>query len=171
MSWFQVGIGGWSYQILPECFQTLHRPSSGFAGMCKECCFLNDCCLTTHYIWWCNGYCRRIWTQRHDFKSWARLIAFHIALVPLGKVWIQLFSLQLWVNSRTDWVLQPCLGKGKLWIQTCWTPLKNWPYFTSCSSGGVSKYIYIYIYTHTHTYIHTHRHHIKEKPLKLFFFW
>ena len=25
----------------------------------------------------------------------------------LGKVWIQLFSLQLWVNSRTDWVLQP----------------------------------------------------------------
>ena len=30
------------------------------------------------------------------------LIAFHIALIPLGKVWIQLFSLQLWVNSRTD---------------------------------------------------------------------
>ena len=30
------------------------------------------------------------------------LIAFHIALIPLGKVWIQLFSLQLWVNSRAD---------------------------------------------------------------------
>ena len=41
------------------------------------------------------------------FKSWTRLIAFHIALIPLGKVWIQLFSLQLWVNCRTDWVLQP----------------------------------------------------------------
>ena len=26
-------------------------------------------------------------------------IAFHMALIPLGKVWIQLFSLQLWVNS------------------------------------------------------------------------
>ena len=39
------------------------------------------------------------------FKSWTSLIAFHIALIPLGKVWIQLFSLQLWVNSRTDWVL------------------------------------------------------------------
>ena len=25
--------------------------------------------------------------------------AFHIALIPLGKVWIQLFSLQLWVNK------------------------------------------------------------------------
>ena len=51
---------------------------------------------------WCNCYHRRKWTRRHEFKSWTRLIAFHIALIPLGKVWIQLFSLQLWVNSRTD---------------------------------------------------------------------
>ena len=51
---------------------------------------------------WCNGYRRRKWTRRHEFKSWMRLIAFHIALIPLGKVWIQLFSLQLWINSRTD---------------------------------------------------------------------
>ena len=29
-------------------------------------------------------------------------IAFHIALIPLGKLWIQLFSLQLWVNCRAD---------------------------------------------------------------------
>ena len=54
---------------------------------------------------WCNGYRRRKWTRRHEFKSWTRMIAFHVALIPLGKVWIQLFSLQLWVNSRTDWVL------------------------------------------------------------------
>ena len=45
---------------------------------------------------WCNGYRRRKWTRQHEFKSWTRLIAFHIALIPLGKVWIQLFSLQLW---------------------------------------------------------------------------
>ena len=51
---------------------------------------------------WCNGYRRRKWTRRHEFKFWTRLIAFHIALIPLGKVWIQLFSLQLWVNCRTD---------------------------------------------------------------------
>ena len=51
---------------------------------------------------WCNGCRRRNWTRRHEFKSWTRLIAFHIALIPLGKVWIQLFSLQLWVNSRAD---------------------------------------------------------------------
>ena len=59
---------------------------------------------------WCNGYCRRKWTRQHEFKSWTRLIAFHIAQIPLGKVWIQLFSLQLWVNSWTDWVLQPWWG-------------------------------------------------------------
>ena len=51
---------------------------------------------------WCNGYRRRKWTRRYEFKFRTRLIAFHIALIPLGKVWIQLFSLQLWVNSRTD---------------------------------------------------------------------
>ena len=51
---------------------------------------------------WCNGYPSRKWIQWHEFKSWTRLIAFHIELIPLGKVWIQLFSLQLWVNSRTD---------------------------------------------------------------------
>ena len=57
---------------------------------------------------WCNGYRHRKWTRRLEF--WTRLIAFHIAIIPLGKVWIQLFSLQLWVNSRTDWILQPWWG-------------------------------------------------------------
>ena len=52
-------------------------------------------------------FSHRKWTRQHEFKSWTRLIAFHIALIPLGKVWIQLFSLQLWVNSKTEWVLQP----------------------------------------------------------------
>ena len=71
---------------------------------------------------WCNCDRRWKWTRRHVFKSWTRLIAFHIALIPLGKVWIQLFSLQLWVNSRVDWVISvgeaTSLGEGKLWIQT-----------------------------------------------------
>ena len=35
---------------------------------------------------WCNGYRRRKWTRRHEFKSFTRLIAFHIALIPLVKV-------------------------------------------------------------------------------------
>ena len=55
---------------------------------------------------WCNGYRRRNWTRQHEFKSWTRLIVFHKALIPLGKVWIQLFSLQLWAN----WILQTWWG-------------------------------------------------------------
>ena len=44
------------------------------------------------FIWrclWCNGYRHRKWTRQLEFKSWTRMIAFHIALILLGKVWIQ----------------------------------------------------------------------------------
>ena len=41
----------------------------------------------------------------HDQKSWIRLFEFHIVQILMGKVWIQLLSLQLWVNSRVDWAL------------------------------------------------------------------
>ena len=58
--------------------------------------------VSTRRCPWCNCYRRRKRTRRHEFKSWTKLITFHIALIPLGKVWIQLFSLQLWVNSRAD---------------------------------------------------------------------
>ena len=51
---------------------------------------------------WCNGYRHTIWTRQYKFNSWTRLIVFHIALILLGKIWIQLFSLQQWVNSRAD---------------------------------------------------------------------
>ena len=59
---------------------------------------------------WYYGYRRWKWTRRYEFQSWTRLIAFHIALIHLGKVWFQLFFLQLCVNSRTDWLLQPWWG-------------------------------------------------------------
>ena len=42
--------------------------------------------ISLHVCPWCNGYRRRKCTKRHEFKSWTRLIAFHIALIPLGKV-------------------------------------------------------------------------------------
>ena len=63
----------------------------------------------------------------HIPVSW--LIAFHIALITLGKVWIELFSLQL--NSRADGFFSlgeaTSLGEGKLCV-------------ISCESGGVGKY-------------------------------
>ena len=43
---------------------------------------------------WCNGYRRRKWTWRPEFKPSMRLFAHHIAQILLEKEWIQLFSLQ-----------------------------------------------------------------------------
>ena len=65
---------------------------------------------TTIIFPWCNDYRRRKWTRRYEFKSWTRLIAFHIALIPLGKVWIQLFSLQTRFFSLGE---ATSLGEGK----------------------------------------------------------
>ena len=85
----------WSDQMVQEMLLGLEEPQP--SSKVRRCL-------------WCNGYRRRIWTRRHEFKSWTWLIAFHIALIPLGKVWIQIFSIQLWVNSRADYVLQPWWG-------------------------------------------------------------
>ena len=75
-----------------------------YVGYHKKCFDFdrNDEIIALKRCPWCSRYRRMKWTRRHELKSWTRLIAFHIALIPLGKVWIQLFSLQLWVNSRTD---------------------------------------------------------------------
>ena len=40
--------------------------------------------------------------RRPEFKSSTRLFVFYVVLEALGKVRIQLFSLQLGVNSRSD---------------------------------------------------------------------
>ena len=50
-----------------------------------------------HILWisrhsWFNGYHYWKWTWWHDFKSSMRLFVFHILLIALRKVWIQLFS-------------------------------------------------------------------------------
>ena len=37
------------------------------------------------------------------------------------------------------------IGEEKLWIQTCCTPLKNWPCSGSCLREGVGKYIYYFL--------------------------
>ena len=47
---------------------------------------------------WFNGYRRRMWTPRHEFKFWTILITFHIALIPLGK-------------GMNSIILPPALGK------------------------------------------------------------
>ena len=108
-------------QIISECSklaQKEYKTRHDWVGrvihweLCKEFKFDHTNKWYTHNPGkcpWCNGYRCRKWIQ-HEFKSWTRLNVFHIALIPLGKVWIQLLSLQLWINSRTDWVLQPWWG-------------------------------------------------------------
>ena len=44
--------------------------------------------------------CTCVNKRKNSGSRWT--LEIHIALILLGKVWIQLFFLQLWVNSRTD---------------------------------------------------------------------
>ena len=60
------------------------------------------------------------------FKSWKWLFTFHIALILSGKVWIQLFSLQLWESSRADWVLLPWLSNQSRRMKTLNSNLLNY---------------------------------------------
>ena len=41
-------------------------------------------------------------TDYYSSSYSSRAITFTFGQIPLGKVWTPLFSLQLWVNSRTD---------------------------------------------------------------------
>ena len=68
---------------------------------------------------------------------------FCIVLICLGKICIQLFSLQLWVNSRADWYsklgIATSLGENKIYIQT---PLKkiDLVLYPACD-GVLGKYL------------------------------
>ena len=55
--------------------------------------------------------------MRPEFKSWTKLFAFSIELIPLGKVYIQLFFLQLWQIGVFNFATVTSLGEGKLWFQ------------------------------------------------------
>ena len=90
-------------------------------------------------------------------------IAFHIVF---GKVWIQLFSLQLWFNSWPDWALSPWPSNQSrrkktefMCVKLHWrTDLGSHPahadYLVNIyihSRVCVCVYIYIYIYIYTHS--------------------
>ena len=88
---------------------------------------------------WCNGYRRRKWTRWHEFKSWPKLITFHIALIPLGKVWIQLLK---WRNSEKEVAPSPTfIEKGDFGSSSTMVAI-----FNSHTHTHTHTYIYIYIY-------------------------
>ena len=88
------------------------------------------------------------WGGGPDFNMISDPI-LHIALIPLEKVWIQLFSLQLWINSMTGWILKLWFGKPvKEKENSEFKPkfhLKNWPCVTSCLCRGVDEYIHHFV--------------------------
>ena len=47
------------------------------------------------------------WTRRTRFKTWTRLFAFVIVLIPLGKAWLPILSPQLLANYKADYTFQP----------------------------------------------------------------
>ena len=56
------------------------------------------------YTWlltyiWNNGYRCSKWSRWPEFYTWTWLFAYHIVLTSLGKLWIQQFSLWLYMNS------------------------------------------------------------------------
>ena len=59
---------------------------------------------------WSNSYRLRKLTREHEFKSWMRMFAFYLALITLGKICIQFFSLLLRINSTVDGDLLPLYG-------------------------------------------------------------
>ena len=75
-----------------------------------------------------------------------RMFPFHIALIPLGRVWLQLFSLKLWVNS-----MAVSLGEGQIWIWTCKISASKTDQVSY--SAHVEELVYIYIYIYIYIYL------------------
>ena len=65
---------------------TVHRDCPLKNGLSELACLRSKAYLlilpTTRRCPWCNAYHRRKWTWGYKFKSWTRLVAFHIAQYP-----------------------------------------------------------------------------------------
>ena len=71
-----------NWQCLSQNRKQLRKKSAvshTIDSYCFCCCM--DCKRILKRCPWRNGYRRRKWTRQHGFKSWTRLIAFHIALI------------------------------------------------------------------------------------------
>ena len=117
-----------------EMLSVYYLPQSTATRNFNDAKYISNCC-DANYV--CNGGARGVTSYRR--RKWGLAARVQIldltdcistiALRPLRKVWMQLFSLQLWVNSRTElWVLQLWWGNksipGKLWTQTSHTQLR-----------------------------------------------
>ena len=89
-----------------------------------------------------NGY------RRGKLTYWLSLFVYYLAVITPGKVYIQLFSLQLWVNNRADWGVDPLYGnqsRRKTYLYSNLIPLflKMNPMSQPAHSWGVRLTTYI----------------------------
>ena len=136
-TWLSVSQISLTFPKIFYFFLNIYRNVLGWAENLSE-----PSCIRMWRCPWSNGYRRRKWTRRHELKSWTRLTASHIAL---GKVWLQLFSVELWMNRRVDWVLQPWWGNQSRRKKPVKLHLKIDLVSHPTRAEGVDKYIHIWM--------------------------
>ena len=79
--------------------------------------------------WGAYRYCKL--AGRSEFKSQKSIFPFYMVVIRCGNVWIQLFSLQLYLIVGQTRLFNldrvTSLRVGKPWPQTCSIQQKNWP--------------------------------------------
>ena len=112
---FFLALGGSSFQASTDC-ASFQRPLGKLT--------------IAFYLFYFSCYCLfSFLLNLHNFKSWTRLLAFRIALMLLGKVLIDLFLPQLWVDIRAEMgslaLVKQLVKEKETLIQTSSIPLKN----------------------------------------------
>ena len=91
------------------------------------------------------------------FKPLILLLAFHIALIPFRKVYIQPSPTPS-INSRANWLFNLSMVTSLIEEKLSSNLLNSVRNFlscvTSCSCGGVGKHTHTHTHTHTHIYIY-----------------
>ena len=116
-----ISYGSFINQFQPVTIKSMWQLDMRYIKMCrrKMIILFNEICIKEEMLLrevpvvrgrclWCNGYRRRIWARRHEFKSWTWLIAFHIVLIPLGNSELKPVKLRL----KIDLVSYPARSEG-----------------------------------------------------------
>ena len=134
---------------------------------------------------WCNAYRRRKWSWRLEFNTYTRLFAFPMALISLGKLWVTLFFLELWVNSGLDIgitngfiiiiiiIIMSCRQYGYPWPSLATSPCHSSPpaglqdYILCPYIVAVCKFVLVVLLLHIHMWGSTEVHRFGLEEWKL----
>ena len=149
------------YRNVSQVFISVHRPLSLFLSLSFLLLSLSiyiytyiclSVCLSLYIYIYVYIYRHKKWTWRPAFKSKTRLLSFHWALIPLGKVTIQLFSARhRWKIGQSglfNFGMATDVRKWKIWNQSSYISLfrlKIEIVLHSAFGEWLANYIYIYI--------------------------